>query len=305
MGMGMMLPWAVGYTVLPLVAYYIRDWTHLQLLASAPLPIFLVWYFFLPECPRWLLSCVREKEANDILEKAAKVNGLPWPPINQPLTEDKESLADNADNTDEIMVKKSATILDSFKTPNLRRNTLISWFCWFTAAFIYYGLTLNADTLIPGNLYVNTAISGFIEIPAYLSCIYIIHRFGRRMPLVIMFVTSGVLLLSTAFLQDKTAIQVLVMGGKFGIISIFAIILHTSEVFPTVIRSSALGTCSTWGRIGSMLAPIIGRELAKVSQESVIVIFAVLSIGAGVGTIWLPETKGKRLPDTLEEGKQT
>ena len=56
---------------------------------------------------------------------------------------------EKADSNSPIETKK-VTFLDLFRTPNLRKNTLIQYFNWFTTTFVYYGLTLNADTLIPG-----------------------------------------------------------------------------------------------------------------------------------------------------------
>jgi hypothetical protein len=37
-------------------------------------------------------------------------------------------------------------------------------YVWFTASFVYYGLTLNSDVLIPGDLYVNFAVGGLVSI---------------------------------------------------------------------------------------------------------------------------------------------
>ena len=153
-------------------------------------------------------------------------------------------------------------------------------------------------------MYLNTAVAGLIEIPAYIFCIIIIHFMGRRMPLVAMFIVGGVFLLITCVMSKGIWMMVVVMAGKFGIICIFAMIyLHSSEVFPTVIRTTGLGTCSMFGRIGSMLAPIIGRELGAVNQPAAVAIFATLALMAGVLTLWLPETRGKKLADTIEEGE--
>ena len=43
-----------------------------------------------------------------------------------------------------------ATALDLFKTLNMLKKTLVQMYVWFTASFVYYGLTLNGDILIPG-----------------------------------------------------------------------------------------------------------------------------------------------------------
>jgi len=40
---------------------------------------------------------------------------------------------------------------------------------------VYYGLSLSAGQLA-GNLYVNNFISGFVEIPAYTSSFWAMHK---------------------------------------------------------------------------------------------------------------------------------
>merc|ERR1719270_2479740 len=77
--MGLMFPWAIGYSFIPLLAYYVRNWFHLQIALTIPLPIFIVIYWFLPECPRWLLTKGHVNEAYEILEKAVRINGKEWP----------------------------------------------------------------------------------------------------------------------------------------------------------------------------------------------------------------------------------
>ena len=56
-------------------------------------------------------------------------------------------------------------------------------------------------------------------------------------------------------------------------------------------------------RVGAVLAPIIGREVAKYDRDLVIVIFALVALLSGTFTLFLPETNGKFLPDTIEEGQ--
>ena len=296
MGIGLMLPWAIGYSTLPLIAFYIPQWNHLQIAISAPLPIFMVAYYFIPECPRWLLSKGKVNEAYKILERGARINGKSAPALQLENLGDAPKLESK---------EEKATLLDLFRTPNLRKNTLLQYFNWFTTTFIYYGLTLNLESLIPGNIYVNYAISGVIEIPAYFTCILILHYFGLRRPLSFMFISSFVLLMiSTVLEEDGSAMMIVAALGKFGIICVFAIIyLHAAEIFPTVVRTTGLGTCSMFGRFGSMLAPMVGRELGRVNPIAAIMIFAFMSLFAGIFTLWLPETKGIKTTDTIEEGE--
>lgn len=46
------------------------------------------------------------------------------------------------------------------------------------------------------------------------------------------------------------------MLGRFGISATYSVVtLYTAELYPTEIRGSALGTCSTWAHVGSISAP--------------------------------------------------
>ena len=90
------------------------------------------------------------------MEKAIKINGKQWPQhvqlqtINDALVTQHTNENTENDLSTPKVVEKQANFLDLFKTPNLRKNTLIQYFNWFTVVLVYYGITLNADTLIPG-----------------------------------------------------------------------------------------------------------------------------------------------------------
>jgi hypothetical protein len=50
----------------------------------------------------------------------------------------------------------------------------------------------------------------------------------------------------------------LALIGKATVVSCFCcIFIYSSEIFPTVIRTVAVGACAFWGRVGSLLAPQI------------------------------------------------
>ena len=279
------------------IAYAERNWRHLQLIISVPPIIFLVAYYFLPESPRWLISKGRLDEAKVILEKAAKTNKRPWP-----TTVDLTTGSEVKESTEEVK-NSTANIWDLFKTPNLRKNTLIQYFNWFSASFVYYALTFNSGTLFPGDIYINTLISGLIEFPAYGLCIVLLFFMGRRAPLAFMYFLLGTSLLLSLAMPTDGSVLVMATIGKFGAVCAFAIIyVQAAEIFPTVVRNTGIGTSSSMARVGSVLAPIIGREVAKYNRDAVIIIFAVVALVSGSLTLFLPETNGKLLPDTIEEG---
>ena len=61
----------------------------------------------------------------------------------------------------------------------------------FTCSLIYYGLSLNTGTLV-GSVYLNTFLSGAVEIPANLLCILFMEKIGRKITLSGSFIAGGV-----------------------------------------------------------------------------------------------------------------
>lgn len=48
------------------------------------------------------------------------------------------------------------------------------------------------------------------------------------------------------------------MFGKFGVTSAFCVVYAvTSELFPTVIRNTAMGCCSMAARVGTIISPFV------------------------------------------------
>ena len=67
-------PFAIGESIVALIAMGIRDWKTFQIVVSAPIFLLLLLYFILPESPRWLIATGRYKQAKKILENAAAKN---------------------------------------------------------------------------------------------------------------------------------------------------------------------------------------------------------------------------------------
>lgn len=62
--------------------------------------------------------------------------------------------------------------------------------------------------------------------------------------------------LTSSLIDSTTWIVCFAMLGRFGISATYSVLtLYTAELYPTEIRNSALGTCSTWAHVGSISAP--------------------------------------------------
>jgi hypothetical protein len=82
------------------------------------------------------------------------------------------------------------------------------------------------------------------------------------------------------------------------------VFFKVTEMFPTTVRSTAMGTCNLWSRIGAMLAPLI-TNLDKASGNSLpLMIFGISGVAAGILAFFLPETAGHNLPGTIEEAEK-
>ncbi|KAK7108047.1 hypothetical protein V1264_015849 [Littorina saxatilis] len=79
LGAAWQIVWLVGPFILAGLSYVLRDWRHLQLAGSLPPVIFLVYWWIVPESPRWLVSKGRVDEAMVTLSKVARVNGNSLP----------------------------------------------------------------------------------------------------------------------------------------------------------------------------------------------------------------------------------
>ena len=81
----------------------------------------------------------------------------------------------------------------------------------------------------------------------------------------------------------------------------FAIIyVYTAELYPTIIRNSAIGSCSCMANIGAIFSIVLHR-LSDYYVEAPMLIMGVTLFVSGLMVIFFPETVGNGLPETMEE----
>jgi fluoride ion exporter CrcB/FEX len=74
-------------------------------------------------------------------------------------------------------------------------------------------------------------------------------------------------------------------------------------MMPTVIRSGAVGTFSTFSRFGALSAPFVPL-LSFIVSYLPLLVFGVFAFISGILAIFLPETLGRKLPDTIKEAEE-
>ena len=304
MGMAVQLGWATGYIMLPMMAYYIDNFRHLLLANALPEIIWLVWLFWIPESPRWLLTHDRNEEAEAIIIHAVAMNNLKTNDVKEKF----KFLKENIDREREAVTSSDSgqSFLDLWRSKVMIIYSIIFYFTWFTNAFVYYGISLNIGDL-GGDLFWNFFWAGLVEFPSYFFCMFAFKIMGRRPLLAAMMFGAGISCLAIVpfYVMDNTKsswIMVLAMFGKFCITSSFGIIyVYSAEVYPTVLRQIGVGSCSVAGRVGSIIAPFV-KELSLYTNFGVsMAIFGGLSLATAFVSIKLPETKDKDIPDTIED----
>ncbi|CAI4229980.1 unnamed protein product [Auanema sp. JU1783] len=297
-GLMINLFYGVAMTLLGIVAMFTRRWRQLTLLCNAPFVALFVYYFFLPESPRWLASAGKWPEVKKQLGKIAKANGKS--------DVDVGSLVDALENNhkDDVNNQKHYNVIDLFRTENLRKKTLLVTYIWVMNAIIYNGLTLNVSNL-PVDDYWSFIINGAVELPGYFIVWPLLQTLGRRWTMVLCMVTCGFGCVSCMFVPPEYpwAVASASFIGKFGVGSGFAVIyIFAGELYPTVLRAIGMGMSSMIAGSGLLLAPHIVK-LGSYMKIIPLIILGLMALSAAVCTWFLPETLGAPLPMTIEDAE--
>ncbi|XP_077300548.1 carcinine transporter isoform X2 [Arctopsyche grandis] len=295
--------YTLGLIFLSGIAYLVRDWRYLALVTSMPFCAYYFYWFFLPESPRWLLAKGRLGEALEILEKLARVNGKQLPEsFKQKL---KQLMMMKRTQSEEARLQQSYTAFSLCKTPNMRLKTFLITLNWFANEMVYVGLSYYGPSL-GSNQYVSFFLASAVEIPSYIVCWIIMDKWGRRWPLCLSMVLSGVSCIITVSLPQDAVITTLVLFlfSKSLISASFLIIYpFAGELYPTQLRGVGIGTSAYIGGLGLIVIPFI-TYLGSENLAMPLVIMGSISVIGGISGLRLPETLHHKLPQTLEEGEE-
>lgn len=297
---------AVGVMVVALTGYCVREWWIYQIILSTCTAPFLLFCWKFPETPFYLLAKGRYQEAQSLLETIARVNGIECRLKAEDLMEPEEKNGTAAVKEPESAPQneKKLSILDLFGSWRMAGRTCTVWAIWFIGSLGYYVFSLGSVSL-GGNQYVNLFLVGLVELPSYLIGCFAMDRIGRKKtcaPALLLGSVACILIIVVP--NDIQALTIaLSMIGKFSIAIAFGLIyLYTCELYPTIIRSLAVGSGSMMCRVGSVVAPFC-VYLADVWQYLPQLIVGILAFIIGVLTFLLPETLGKPLTSTIEEAE--
>lgn len=301
--------WAVGWILAALIGTFViplsdDGWRWALALGALPAAYSAVVRRGLPESVRFLERRGRAAEAEDIVrrfERAAKVE----PPAS--------SSADAASNTTPSVASVDPSTdagLGGLWRGRWRRRTAALWTVWFGINFAYYGAFIWLPTLLISRGF--SMVKSFeytlwitlAQLPGYAVSAWLIERWGRRPTLALFLGGSAASALLFAVAESESAIL-----GAGMLLSFFnlgawgALYAATPEVYPTALRATGAGWAAGFGRIASILAPLAVPPLAaRGGTVTVFATFAAFFAVAIVGSLFLPELRGRQLEEAAAGG---
>ncbi|XP_045499393.1 organic cation transporter protein-like [Colias croceus] len=292
--------YAVGQVTLGFIVWALPNWRKLTLAIYIPQFVTISYFWILSESIRWYLSKGRYADAEEILKKAAKVNG-------RELSE--KSLEALRLTVEEEKVKAAAKTNEPWLVLQVIRNrqilirTVVSPIWWVTMTLVYYGLSVNAVN-ISGNMYLNYVAVSAVEIPGYWMAVFLMERVGRKPVLMGAYWVCAACQIAYIFMPDElfgVSLTVYLIGKCCISMVITSLYVYTAELYPTKYRHSLFAFSSMIGRLGSITAPLTPAMGAAIWDDFPYALFAGFALVSGFLVLITPETLGTKLPDTMQE----
>uniref|UniRef100_A0A8C3K3K9 Solute carrier family 22 member 31 n=1 Tax=Calidris pygmaea TaxID=425635 RepID=A0A8C3K3K9_9CHAR len=291
--------WIAGELLLPGLAVLCRDWRVLQ--GAVTMILALIKGFpgcqaLLLESPRWLLATWQLERARKTLQALAESSGP---------------------GSNEGSCHQESLLAGIFSTRVIWKNGVILGFTAFIGSGIRHCFTRNLDPHLP-HFFSSYFVLVGTEVAACLFVCLTAERFGRRAILLLCTVLTGIsslLLLALTQCKDGPGnprppcdlLDLIVLTlSVVGITASHAVtmlsIFFASEVLPTVIRGAGLGLIVGASFVGKAAAPItaIPNSRGFFLHHVVFASFAILAV---LSIMLLPESQGRSLPQSLQDGE--
>lgn len=288
-------------------SYPSNGWRYI--VVAAALPYFIPALYrvvFSIQSPRFLIAKGRYKEAGEVFKKMAHFNGKELP----------DSLLDQCNilivNRVELQSQKHTlkkqflSLFSLFKFPYLRTTLCLSViFVTETASYFCVSTFLPSILKKFGMDPYFTSFMGYLgQLPGILLMTIIVEwrgvgRLNSLRFFTLMTICSFVLL---AFVQDQAVIAVAIILLYFSMVPIISLLYtYMSEIYPTQIRTFALGFFTNLSAVSAVFLPYVTGYLAESSQHWLFpIVWAAVFLLQFVVSLFLNiETLERNLSDSL------
>lgn len=286
--------WAAGWIAAAIIGTFVvgasdSGWRWALAIGMVPAAYALYVRLALPESVRYLEAKNRHQEAEEIVTSFE----------NAALAEGKNLDSDLAPEVALDEAFEGSSIWSS----RLRARTAALWIIWFCINLSYYGAfiwipsLLVADGFTLVRSFSFTLIITLAQLPGYAAAAWLIEVWGRRVTLAVFLVGSAVS--AGAFGLADSEVSIIIAGcflSFFNLGAWGALYAIGPELYPTHIRGRGTGAAAGFGRIASIISPLIVPPiLAAAGQPWLFVLFASAFAIAAIAAFTLPENKGKAL----------
>jgi len=291
--------WALGWLAAAVIGYLVvpssaDGWRWAFALGVIPAAYALVVRWGLPESVRFLERRGRDADAEAAVRQFENSAGVAAPSA-APAGAPGRPVADQA----------ATPSWWALWSPAYRRRTIALWLTWFGTNFSYYGAFIWLPTLLVASGFTLvksfefTLIITLAQLPGYAVSAILIERWGRR-PTLALFL-AGSALSAVAFGLAGSVPAVLATGMALSFCNLGAwgaLYAVTPEVYPTRLRATGAGGAAAFGRLASIIAPLLVPLLRSTTGlTGLFVIFALAFAMAAVAALALPELRGQALED--------
>lgn len=275
--------WTIGYVLANFLGHYLTEldpqgWRWLLVSATLPAAIILLLRIGTPESPRWLMKQGRRRQAMAIIH---------------------QYFGTHVELTDEVRSSKSCTLLLLFSAQYRQRTLFNSLFfiCLVVPYFAIYTFlpSILAMMELSQSLATDILLNSLLIIGALFG-IVLTQRCSRRGLLIYAFLFLAVCLAMMSLLStDQTTLMIILFATFTLILSAVSNLVGVlpAESFPTEIRAVGVGFVTSMSRLGSAIATgLLPLAILNFGMPiTMLILSAVLVIGAVVSIAWAPETK--------------
>ncbi|CAI5665497.1 unnamed protein product [Oreochromis niloticus] len=312
-----------------------KSWRLFVVLCSVPsITSALIFKLFMPESPKFLMEADREKEAIHVFRLMFKMNmkgkektppefGLRTSSTQKGDKGKTRSLGSSKERLANILKKALAPIKKIFRSPFKSRSFPLL-IIFYSISFGYYGLWMwfpelfertedggspcanvsrpsagqneTCDLVKTAAVYRDGFIIAAANLPGNILTILVMDSTGGKALL------SGSLLLSSLSVffiyVVQTKAQSLILSCVFSGVSVIAwnaLDVVGTELYPTKLRSSALGFFTGVGRVAAIMGNLVFGRLVDANCAVPILLVSALLLTGGLVSLLLPQTRQTEL----------
>jgi len=287
--------WVAGLSLLPFIAKYVGDWYSLGLSCTLINLIFTACYPFIPESPRWLVGQKRYQEAADIIKMMRRINKD---------TEIKNLPQLLEKINTQYETEENPSFFKAFRKGSIIRMAVCMAIVWSVNDYFYIAGSLNVENLA-GDMFLNFSLMSLTEMPSVFVGQFLIDKWGRRWShTTFMLLTTIALLFCTLYAAGPEHGQLVVgltIASKVASnVGWFIMWVQCIELFPTPLRGTGMNVAVVVSTLVTMTGPYV-VDLGSIDKRYPFLIFTIFGVVGVLVTSTLPETKGRPLPERLED----